>query len=733
MRFFFIPIFILQIQTPVSEVTKSTGKKWQTVIKILAAYLVAAWTFLQFVDWVLIRYNISPYWVDILLWMFVGVIPSLIIYLYHKERINNGILKLREKIIIPLNILLIGVIIFFVFGNSDLGSTTKEVTFTNNSGEVETQTITKEEFRIGIPIFNFQQKNKDTLHSWLGNTINKVLKIDLQQNKTLMPSWYYVNNTIEKINTSRVFDKYYVDGEYEVSNGIYTIIPVLRNSKNGNEITRKTFSGSDFFSLIDEISIFIKNNVGIVKETQNTYIDLEIRDITTSSMEALKYWSNNSYEQATKVDDKFALAYLDNAIRRNKYSHGELEEKYQIDKAYENKAKLPTQIQFEILMYKNIIYNRWQDAKELVKYQLEIEPNNATYNYLLDLIYSETKNIEGYYKHASERFNKVKNETNARSYFQALILKREFKKAIDLIKVYEVMAPNTEEVQLIKAYAYLMSGDIKKAKETYKKVNLLWPKESIHKEEVKKYIAYKEKNDALNFNIEALDGFYRSTGSEQQIEYFKKANNYMVHYKNQLMYVTLPYNNMLLSLNGGWLGGSKHIFEKDSTNNIYRVQVQQFNQNNLNTFYYYKENKDISKAYKMLKEKKYDSLSSTFKNLVEKYPKHWFIKQAAQHIEYVKSTDKKALENQYKAIVGSYANRKFWIEDNRLYYKRDNLTKVEILPISKTRYISLTKFDTNYEFEFLPNNKIASFALVYNIEKEAWDSLKNNTNYLLKN
>ena len=172
-----------------------------------------------------------------------------------------------------------------------------------------------------------------------------------------MPSWYYVNNTIEKINTSRVFDKYYVDGEYEVSNGIYTIIPVLRNSKNGNEITRKTFSGSDFFSLIDEISIFIKNNVGIVSENKDSYIDLEIKDITTNSIEALKHWSNRAYESAVKIDDGFALAYLHNAIRRNKYSQGELEEKYLIDKAYKNKSKLPTQIQFEILMYKNIIYN----------------------------------------------------------------------------------------------------------------------------------------------------------------------------------------------------------------------------------------------------------------------------------------------------------------------------------------------------------------------------------------
>ena len=47
-----------------------TKKKWIKTLKFLAAYLVAAWTFLQFIDWILNRYNVSPHWVDILLWFF---------------------------------------------------------------------------------------------------------------------------------------------------------------------------------------------------------------------------------------------------------------------------------------------------------------------------------------------------------------------------------------------------------------------------------------------------------------------------------------------------------------------------------------------------------------------------------------------------------------------------------------------------------------------------------------
>ncbi|MAD97424.1 MAG: hypothetical protein CMB99_08885 [Flavobacteriaceae bacterium] len=709
-------------------------KSWQEVLKILTAYLVACWTFLQFVDWILNRYDISPYWVDILLWFFVGIIPSILIYLFHRDRINNKILKLREKIIFPTNFVLLLIGLYISFGSSDLGSTTKEVTYTDELGNLETQTITKEEFRIGIQIFNFKQKEKDSLYFWMGNTINKLINLDLEQNKTLMPSWATIENTVDKIQNARVFDKFYVDGEYEVKDGVFTITPVLRNSKNGKEIKSQQFSGEDFFALVDEISVFVKDNVGILDETKDNYIDLDIKDITTNSVEALKYWANSQYEEAVKVDPEFTLAFLYNAIRRNKYSHGELEEKYLIDKAYANKAKLPTQIQFEILLYKNIIYNRWEDAEELVKYQLEIEPNNETFNYLLDLIYSETKNIEGYYQHASDRFNRVKNETTAKNYFQSLILKREYEKAIDLIRVYELVAPNSEEVQLIKAYTNLVSGNLPEAKEIYKKIDLLWPKESIYKDEVNKFIQERENKGEAQFDVGQVNDIFRSSASEQEIEYYEKSSNIMVHYKNQLMYPIMAFDSStLLSLNPGWLGGTKHFFEKDELGQIYRVKVAQFNGKNVTDFYYYRNSKEIQDAVQLLKAGNYQDLEVTFEALIKKYPEHWFLKQMKEHISFVQNKSKSDLEKQFSKIVGEYGNRKFWIDEGRLYYKRDNLTTIQLLPISKTRYINLTKLDTNHEFEFLPKNQVASFAWTYDVVKNSWNKLADPTNYLLKN
>ena len=142
-------------------------KKWINTLKFFAAYLVAAWTFVQFVDWILNRYNISPHWVDILLWFFIGISPSLLIYIYHQERLSKRILKLREKIIIPLNVILLVIALYFGFGNSDLGATTKEIQFTDEQGQAQSEIITKEEFRIGIPIYGFKNLAEEKSLDWL--------------------------------------------------------------------------------------------------------------------------------------------------------------------------------------------------------------------------------------------------------------------------------------------------------------------------------------------------------------------------------------------------------------------------------------------------------------------------------------------------------------------------------------------------------------------------------------
>jgi len=103
------------------------------------------------------------------------------------------------------------------------------------------------------------------------------------------------------------------------------------------------------------------------------------------------------------------------------------------------------------------------------------------------------------------------------------------------------------------------------------------------------------------------------------------------------------------------------------------------------------------------------------------------------HINYAKTTDVEALTKQYESIVGEYGRRKFWMEDGKLYYKIGVNFKKELLPISKNRYITLSSYWNNFEFEFIDDNEIASFAWEYDHENNEWVKIDDEVNYIIKN
>ena len=67
-------------------------------LQLVAGYFAGIFGLIEFVDWLLNRYQISPYWTDVLLVFFLSLIPSLILYVWNRDRILKGKMNLLEKI-----------------------------------------------------------------------------------------------------------------------------------------------------------------------------------------------------------------------------------------------------------------------------------------------------------------------------------------------------------------------------------------------------------------------------------------------------------------------------------------------------------------------------------------------------------------------------------------------------------------------------------------------------------
>ncbi|MFK7780757.1 hypothetical protein [Psychroserpens sp.] len=708
-------------------------KKWFKTLQFLAGYLVAAWTFLQFIDWILNRYNISPYWVDVLLWFFIGIIPSLLIYLYNQERINKRILKLREKIIFPLNILLLIITIYFGFGNSDLGATTKNITYENAEGQTETKTITKEEFRVGFPIFGFKQEVQDSTTQWMRYGIGRILHDDLLQNKNLSPDFMHLTSTTDKIRDASLFYEFYVDGKYKKIGDEYEITTYIRQATNGKILKELTLKGTNVLNLLDDISVFVTSESGFVERDVFNYVDLPINEFMSNSLPAIEAFVNGNYSKAYSIDKTFALAYLENAKRNSLYNRGKLETQDIIDKAFAYKNKLPLQKQLEVFIQRSLAYNKYDEAEKQVKLQLEVDPSNEFYNQVLFSIYGDTKQSKAYLKASEELFEREPKAENGMNLAEAMLIDGGEKKLLEALKPYEIISP---EIKKIKLSPLILSGNIDEAEKIIEELKF---QNNVRNDRLQVYdtiINYIKNNTPKIEDLRAFVGEYTSSYNEQTLEFWMEEDRLIKFASHQDMMRVIPAGPM--SVGGGFVGDLTWRLDlvKDESGKTIGVKNLVYYWNGKNTFWFWKLDDSMKEADNAFEKGDLEKAKSLYKIAIKNNPKHLYINNILSHIDYISNNDKDALLKQHETFAGNYGARKFWIEDGNFYYKRKDesidLPKVKLLAMSDSTYMYLSKLGTYMQFEKNPNGQPASVPYTFDSELMDWKRLEADNNYLLK-
>jgi len=714
-------------------------KKWFNVLKFFTAYLVAAWTFLQFVDWILNRYNISPHWVDILLFIFIGISPSLLIFLYHQERISKRIIKLREKIIIPLNIAFLVIAIYFGFGNTDLGATTKDIKYTDELGESQLTTITKEEFRIGIPLYGFKNLNNDKSINWMRYGIGRLLEEDLYQNKSISPDFSFLTDTSTKIEEASLFNNFYIDGDYKKENDIYTINVYKRKATNGKILKKSVFNGPNFLALIDEITVFITENSGFIETKQIRYLDYPVNEFMSDSLEAVKQYINGNYNKAVEIDNKFALAYLANAKRSQRLGRSKLEVQDLADKAYENRVSLPLQKKLEVHIQRNLAYENYDEATKQVNLQLEVDPHNEFYNNILFSIYGETKQTEKNFERALKLFNQDQNAETGTNLSMAALVDGEDDALINEIKKYEIINSN---LKVFKLQPLLFKEEFIKAETILEDIKSLFPGYKHRASIYDSAVVYLKKNGYNISRFKNFEGSYRASFSEQVHTVWIEHNRLIQYVKNQVMYPYLPAGEHIAIT--GFINNETIKCELllNATGKPIGYYFTEFSYRNTNSYWFWKEDNAILKAHSAFDEGDFETALELYKVAISKNPKHSYIENIIAYLEYIKNKDTKTVQLQNETFSGDYGPRKFWIEDGKFYYKRKDsnseLAKVELLPISKNRYMDLSRFDRIMAFEEDASGKLASNSYSFIVgEEEAFEwkvseSSGDVSNYFLK-
>jgi tetratricopeptide (TPR) repeat protein len=476
---------------------------------ILGGYLAASWIVLEFMDWLVRRYPISPHLVEFCLVVLAAMIPTVLLLAYFHGKPGPDKWTKVEKIGIPTNVLATATLLVFLFHGRDLGATTTTITLVDEQGQTFERSIPKSEFRKSVAIFSLENESGDTSLDWLSHALPDMILYDLLQDIYLeirstynlyddirdagFPEAVRIPMTMKRKIAEEKFMQYFAFGSINEQEGQLAIQLFLHDTRTTKLLAEKVLTGADMFKLVDEMSIWIKESVNIPKQHIEQTQDLPVSEILTSSIPAVKDFYGGNHlmvmegdwirgaillEKSVQEDPAFAYAYLRLYIA---YAFTNQGVKYRQSFAplMQHLYKLPERLQFAVKHdYYYGIKREPQMALDVAENWAELYPDDMTAHKVLALLYmfrnQKDKELMEYKKMVGLDPGQYDLYLKIGDIYKDL---GESDEALNYYQLYKDEFPNNTNSYRKMGDLYSTMGDYEQAKSNYREALLIEPDE----------------------------------------------------------------------------------------------------------------------------------------------------------------------------------------------------------------------------------------------------------------
>lgn len=342
---------------------------------ILGFYFAAGWAALEFTTYVVDRFVLSPHLADLALMIWALMIPTVLLLAYYHGRPGPDEWTIAEKVGIPINVVLAGALLFFSFEGKELGAATTQVTVEDETGQLVERVVPKGALMERLAIYSFDSQAADTALDWLQYGIPLAVEHELLQDifvsvhgydsfqqrltKEGYPDGVGAPLALRRDIAEKLHLEHFVSGSVEGSPDSLRVMVSLYDVRRGKLIQERTFTGSDLFRLVDEISVQLKRDLGVPEQHIEEGRDLPFADLATNSVTAFRSFvegvralaqerwidAAEALSSAVEEDPGYAMAnyYLFNAhllVNDSENANAALQA------ALDQKYKLPERIQF---------------------------------------------------------------------------------------------------------------------------------------------------------------------------------------------------------------------------------------------------------------------------------------------------------------------------------------------------------------------------------------------------
>ncbi|MDX1907877.1 MAG: adenylate/guanylate cyclase domain-containing protein [Bacteroidia bacterium] len=390
--------------------------------------------------------------------------------------------------------LILAPIIYFPLMQGNLGASPAGE-FRDENGDVVRRTLVPRSEVKSVYVTHFTNTTRDTSLEWMTTGIPYALEMEWDQDP-------YMYNQYDPGETNNFSLKEMLDKAQEMQHarlltGTYAYTPQkgyeislsIYLTQSGTVEKSLTYTGKDFFSLLDTLSRDVKLNLGVPGEHLATVADLPVSQYLTSSLPAYKafaagllgthsigYYRVGDLEEALRLDSTFAWAARVLGSVYEAYQRSPQKITALSDQAMRHRKRLPGAFEAEIRQF--YYSQHGDDAKALELTRLLAETNPQHINYWL--IYLQEAVRQEKYQDALKVLEEFKRQqydpriyTSIATYCYFSL--KQYKKGIELLEPYLRDHPDDNINQLGLGQMYLALGQRDKARKIFEQGALLSP------------------------------------------------------------------------------------------------------------------------------------------------------------------------------------------------------------------------------------------------------------------
>jgi len=746
-----------------SESPNKISRIWQElkrrkVIKTIAMYAATAFIIMEAADIMLPRLGLEDWTVTLVIILLITGFPIAIVLSWIFDLSSRGLkrtvtikdaskpispeisakrgLKISD-IVIAVLVIIVGILAYpRIFpSKASLNAMTRTVTVINEFGEKENRRVFKEDYIANLTIFPFKNESSDTLNSWVQYGISDAVYRDLLQfNYVLVTHNAVASHLQAQIEYARTNNfPHFLTGSYNIRDGKHEITSKLYQTNSGRVVEERAFEGSDFFSLIDSISLQARKDLGISEKVLNSFPDLPVNEHLTQNLDAFRHfitgeiinhaWSLDlprtgsrsvSWRRAIELDSTFALASWRHAYNNYIYHVSQESAVKYIDQAMRHCSRLSEVSELKVMTLFYLIHGDSAKAIALAEMQCDLQPSNIKFLEELILIY-QINFLNQKAESATEQLNKLVPDLAtyqiqlARSY----LFTGKLQKGIKVLQKLLRQNPENTVALLQLGELHLHENDIEAAEKTFQKAILLSPDNAEPWSKMLEYTNYALRKPLSNGFLEEFACRFRferlSNVPHQIFIHNKQLYDKPAHQPGGFRY---PISDSVFISRDGL---SLKTFHRDHRDKFSKVLHRQFNLNFVAIDWI--EDSSIFNALHLLENGSCSEALTQFQAAYEHNPEHYYLANFIQHLEYIKEQYNDMIASNFEPILGQYGTVSLYLQNGQYYYETESGYIHKLLPINAYQFMVPNRYYEILQIEF-EDNYISGLKFVYPIRDE---------------